>query len=965
MKVLNEYEIPSALKERRQWVVWRYLTLGHDEKPRKTPHTPTTGEIASTTDPATWGTWKQALVAYRRGGWEGVGYVFAANDTVAGIDLDQCIDAETGVIEPWAQEIIATFGSYTERSPSGRGAHILIQGSMPGGKGRKRGQCEAYSQGRYFTMTGDRLGETPTTIEPRQGELERFLAAYLPNRQPVAGVRSDHERRQPAGSALDDDALLAKMWRAKNGAKVEALWNGDVSGYPSPSDADLALCAHLAWWTNGDGERVDQLFRRSGLMRDKWDERRGQQTYGERTIACALDGVVGGYPEEPGARAGASGGPESDESDDPDDPDDPDEAETRAPKSVSERGPSLATQLVRLASNTLLFHDAEQVAWASIPAGAHSETWPLHSKNFKRWLARRLYAQEGRTPSAQAMQDALTVLDGQAVYGGPTLPVYVRLAAHDGAIYLDLGDEDWRVVKITAAGWQVLPGDRLPVKFRRPKGMLPLPAPTPRGSLDDLRAFANVGGEDDWRLLIAWLLGALRPSGPFPVLGLNGEMGSAKTTLARTLRALVDPNAAPVRAEPRGLQDLAIAAKNSWAIVLDNLSSIPAWLSDGLCRLSTGGGSAYRMLYENDEETIFDAQRPIILTGIEEVATRGDLVDRAILLTLPAIPDAQRRPESAFWKEFERARPGILGALLDAVAGALLREQQTVLATLPRMADFAVWVSAAEPALGWKSGCFLKTYMANRAGANILALESSPVAERLITFMENRAIWDDTPTRLFEALTSMTPMASMSSTNGSGETLPQGWPKTAKGLSGALTRLAPNLRRAGVSVTHYRESNVKRTRKIRIEKEVEVTPETMGEVVGEDKRDFASDASSASNPIANAENKRWRGEEPSDATSDAAENSDALWTHAQPQPRPAIAPTWTHLDALDAHMRLHSPGAPASPSVGSRVSAASPFCPNCGGTGAALHRYTDEDGARSELRCVTCNVLAKWAPMGA
>lgn len=560
-------------------------------------------------------------------------------------------------------------------------------------------------------------------------------------------------------------------------------------------------------------------------------------------------------------------------------------------ESKGKRAPSIADRLVALAHDAALFHDAEQKTWATVPAGTHQETWPLHSKSFKRWLARRLYDQEGKTSSAQAMQDALTVLDGRAAFDGPMLPVYVRLAEHNGEVYLDLGDEGWRVVRIDAGGWSVVSGNALPVKFRRPKGMLPLPMPEQGGTLDALRAFVNVADEsdDDWRLLIAWLLSTMRASGPFPILALNGEMGSAKTTLARVLRALVDPNAAPVRAEPKELRDLAIAANNSWAIVLDNLSNIPVWLSDGLCRLSTGGGSAYRTLYENDEETIFDAQRPIILTGIEEVATRGDLVDRAILLTLPTIPDKKRRPESAFWRAFEQERPAILGALLDAVVGALASLPETRLETLPRMADFALWVTAAEKALEWKAGTFLAAYNANRTGANTIALECSPVAERLITFMENRNNWDGTPTQLHDTL-----KPDVDETKG--EPPPSRWPKTPRALSGALTRLAPNLRRIGIAVTHYRELDGKRTRKISL------TKEAVADNNEEYKGDFASSSSCASEEPVKSENKgiqRMR-------SSDAKSASDAKRTQLSFLTTPDVEPVWTQLDAADAESRQYS-----------------------------------------------------------
>ncbi len=221
------------------------------------------------------------------------------------------------------------------------------------------------------------------------------------------------------------------------------------------------------------------------------------------------------------------------------------------------------------------------------------------------------------------------------------------------AIYLDLADEQWRAVKITADGWEVV--EKPPVRFRRPKAMLALPAPVQGGSVEALRRFVNVT-DGDWPLVVAWALACYRPVGPYPVLSLYGEQGSAKSTTARALRALIDPNSATLRCEPKEPRDLAIAANNGWVVALDNLSYLPTWLSDALCRLSTGGGFATRTLYENDEETIFSAQRPVIITGIEEVATRGDLLDRSILVTLPTISENHRLPESVFGRSLNRRR---------------------------------------------------------------------------------------------------------------------------------------------------------------------------------------------------------------------------------------------------------------------------------------------------------------------
>ncbi len=173
--------------------------------------------------------------------------------------------------------------------------------------------------------------------------------------------------------------------------------------------------------------------------------------------------------------------------------------------------------------------------------------------------------------------------------------------------------------------------------------------PVQDGNIEELRGFLNLGTDDDqpnqWRLLVGWLLMALRPTGPYPVLCLYGEQGSAKSTAVRMLRSLVDPNTSPLRAEPRDTRDLAIAASNQWCVSLDNLSRIPVWLSDALCRLATGGGFSTRELYSDGEEYVFDGQRPVILNGITEIATRGDLMDRALVITLPPIPDEKRLPE--------------------------------------------------------------------------------------------------------------------------------------------------------------------------------------------------------------------------------------------------------------------------------------------------------------------------------
>ena len=333
--------------------------------------------------------------------------------------------------------------------------------------------------------------------------------------------------------------------------------------------------------------------------------------------------------------------------------------------------------------------------------------------------------EENRPPAAQALQDALGILDARAMHDGREEEVFVRVAGDADRIFIDLGDASWRAVRIDSAGWCLVSDP--PVRFRRPAGLRPLPEPARGGTIDRLGDFVNIEAAE-LLLLIAWLAAALRPSGPYPILVLIGEQGSAKSTLARLARRLVDPHASPLRCEPKESRDLMVGAVNGWVLALDNLSTIWAWLSDSLCRLSTGGGFATRTLYSNDEETFLDATRPVILTGITDFVNRGDLIDRALFLHLAVIPEENRRTESAFWRDFEAALPQLFGALLDAVAGGLRLLPEVKPAAVPRMADFAVFGDAVSRALGNPPGTFLDAYRQNRRDANESAVEDNPVA---------------------------------------------------------------------------------------------------------------------------------------------------------------------------------------------------------------------------------------------
>jgi hypothetical protein len=451
-----------------------------------------------------------------------------------------------------------------------------------------------------------------------------------------------------------------------------------------------------------------------------------------------------------------------------------------------------AQVLIRHAAKAVLFHDAERRAYATVPVGNHHETLPIRSGDFERWIVRSFYRAEGKPPAATALNNALVLIEAQAVFDGPQLPIHVRLGELDGKVYLDLCNAQWEVVEITPVGWRMLPSDQVPVKFRRARGMLALPQPVRGGQLEKLRSHLGIRDDRQWQLLVGCLIMAFRARGPYPVLGFHGEQGSGKSTRARIIRSVIDPNTVPLRCEPKEPRDLMIAANNGWCLALDNLSYLPVWLSDALCRLATGGGFGTRELYTNDEEQLFDSMRPVILNGIEAVATRPDLLDRSVLLEFPEIPEEERKTEEELYAALEPDRPGILGAILDAVACALKNFPSVKLSSLPRLADFAKWVTAAEPSLGWTPGTFLTAFRQGQAEANDVALDAYPIVDALRQLMADRAQWDGKPSEL---------LAKLGELVGDKATRAEDWPKRANTLSGQLKRLAPNLRKIGLSVT--------------------------------------------------------------------------------------------------------------------------------------------------------------------
>lgn len=451
-----------------------------------------------------------------------------------------------------------------------------------------------------------------------------------------------------------------------------------------------------------------------------------------------------------------------------------------------------ADVLIDIGLTASLFTDPAGDAFAKIDRGGHVEFHALESRAFRKWLASRYYKLTSRGANAAALGDALATLTAAADDAGNVRPVAMRTARDQLAVILDTGLPDWQTIRCSGPGWSLQAGGD--IAFRRPQKMLAFPAPTTGGqpapeAFARLWRYVNVA-EEDRVLVAAFLLGALRPEGPYPLLLVAGEQGTGKSTFSRILKRLIDPSAAPLRPPPKEPRDVLVAALNSWLLCLDNLSFMPAELSDTLCRIATGGAIGERTLFSNVEETLIEVQRPMVLNGIAELATRPDLAQRGIHVELQ--PGHQTRTESELWRDFEDDAPAIFAALLAGICRAAGHEDTTSMpGPMPRMADFARWSCAGLPALGFTPEEFAAAYAGNQAAGLRLGLESSTPGRAIARLMTARSEWNGTATEL---------LALLRDTTDPSDHKARDWPASPRSLSAALKRLAPALRAAGVSI---------------------------------------------------------------------------------------------------------------------------------------------------------------------
>lgn len=405
-------------------------------------------------------------------------------------------------------------------------------------------------------------------------------------------------------------------------------------------------------------------------------------------------------------------------------------------------------------------------------------------------LASLYFAETGRAAPQQALADALLVLDGLAREQEP-VDLALRVAEYHGDLVLDLGDVTGRAVVIRSTGWQLV--DHAPVLFRRSALTGALPVPVTGGALDELWELLNVA-EVDRVPVAAALVAALMPGIPHPIIALLGEQGTGKSSAARMLSGVLDPSPVPSRKQPRDVDAWVTAAAGSWVVSVDNVSTVPAWWSDALCRAVSGDGDVRRRLYTDGELAVFSFRRVLIVNGIDLGGLRGDLAERLLRVELDVIDASRRRTDRDLAAAWQDAHPRILGALLDLAWQVLDKLPTLRLSTLPRMADFARVLAAVDEVLG-TDGMARYAGQADSLSADVITSEPvlAAVVQQVVSGFTGTAA---------ELLDLLAP-------DEHGGRLPREWPSNPRALTGLLKRHSPALRRVGWQVSSVEDPHDK------------------------------------------------------------------------------------------------------------------------------------------------------------
>lgn len=479
-------------------------------------------------------------------------------------------------------------------------------------------------------------------------------------------------------------------------------------------------------------------------------------------------------------------------------------------------------KLFKLAlAEATLYCSPEGAPYARCRTRDRRELWPLFESDangqFAQWLGYRYLHTYQTVVNQAAMRDAMQALRAAAIHNGKVRRIENRVAEHEGYLYLYLNNDARQVVRVTPDGWSLIGEDTCPVLFLTPKTARALPLPVRGGSLDELRPFVNVPDDAAFKLLLGFILLCFHPTGPYAILVLEGEHGSAKSTLTSVIRRLTDPASPVMRGLPASEDDLIIGGLLNRVYALDNLSGITKQMSDAICRMTQGGGHAKRTLYTNGEETTFDYLRPVVVNGIDDLTKRDDFASRSIVLELPPLADKGWRKDTTFYAEFDEASGRIFGAILDALVAILQQRNDVADVYQSRLAEAEAWVSAGEKALGWEAGTFSRLLHENQEEAAEEHFQLDTFAQALLKMLQKqlkrpdydsaKPLWAGTATSLLRQVNLHAEPDDLRT---------DAWPKQPIAVGMRLRRMAHALRLQHFTVTKERISGRERIRQLAI-----------------------------------------------------------------------------------------------------------------------------------------------------
>lgn len=750
--------LADAFGKQQRWLVWKYET--NKGKKTKVPYRPS-GRKASSTNEKDWVTYLEAASAANGGKFDGVGIVFTSSQTLLGIDIDHCL--KDGVVvheqKETIEKLIATADTYTEISPSKEGLHLLLQLTEPFEvKGNKRAPYELYTKDRYFTVTNTPFGDARPVRAVEHTELLKILSIIG---HPWTEEPSKKPMPTPSSGFLTDEQVIKKMLGSKNGVAITKLWNGDISEYSNDeSSADMALASHLAFWCGKNKQQMERIWLLSPLgQREKTQQR---IDYRSRTLDFAIKNCKETYTP------------------------------SRQRNEKEERKSTAEVLLEHIETlGALLFKDQQGDAYIAIPADGHHEIWPCNSKAIRRRLALEYWKLAKNAPTTEAIKNVIGVLEGRASFEGPQYRLEIRSAWHGEELWYDPTDESWRAIRVTSEGWQLV--DNPPILFKRYSHNRPQVTPISGGDIRLFLNYVNVKDEQQKLLLLVFLVSCFIPDIAHVILVVFGAQGSAKSTLSKMLRKVIDPSAIEVASMPETHKELVQTLAHHAFLFFDNVSYISESTSDILCKAVTGSGFPKRELYSDDEDIIYNFKRCIGINGINLVSTRPDLLERSLLLGLERIDPRDRKQEKEMAESFSKDLPLILGGVFDALVKALHIKQTVILTNTPRMADFAVWGCAIAEALGFSQKEFLAAYRHNIDQQTEVSLNENIVAAAVVSFMADKETWKGTASELLQLLRQFVASDGF-------DVFEKYWPRASNVLMRRLNELSVNLKAVGISV---------------------------------------------------------------------------------------------------------------------------------------------------------------------